>query len=72
MIINKLMKWFDEYFIKFSRSTFENLLNIGTTVAFGKNRETENDQWNLLTKPDLLIILLKKEERGNFSLKVRL
>lgn len=72
MIINKLMKWFDEYFIKFSRSTFENLLNIGTTVAFGKNREMENDQWNLLTKPDLLIILLKKEERGNFSLKVRL
>ena len=72
MIINKLMKWFDEYFIEFSRSTFENLLNIGTTVAFGKNREMENDQWNLLTKPDLLIILLKKEERGNFSLKVRL
>lgn len=72
MIINKLMKWFDEYFIKFSRSTFENLLNIGTTVAFGKNREMENDQWNLLTKADLLIILLKKEERGNFSLKVRL
>ena len=72
MIINKLMKWFDEYFIKFSRSTFENLLNIGTTVAFGKNREMENDQWNLLTKADLLIILLKKEERGNFSLKVKL